>query len=331
MTTSVERGINELRKGALVIVFDDLNRNSASLIGAAESVTPQNVNAMTKVGKGLVCVCLSESKAKAMHLPLMVDDIDLSVSKPYAISVDCMSTTTGISSFERSDTIKAFTNKDLNVQQFRTPGHVFPLIAKDDGLLRRVDIVEAAVDLASWSSTVPVAYSCEVLNTSGEMASKEEVEILAKSMGMILLLLSELLNFRRHDLLSSFACFIGESHSYNSKMGYPSSKLHIDPIKAGLDKGVYGVYVLINHMKYVGVMNVGLSCEVHLLGFHQKLQDQVAEVEVKCLIRTERAFHTLEDFIVQFGNDVKSVEQRFGFHESKDDQEVFYADYAAYQ
>lgn len=314
--TSLAQGVNALRNGELIIVFDDMKSQIASFVGIAESVSPQKVNAMIKLGKGLVSVCMTEDQANKLKLPFMVQNNN-SLMKPFTISVDYISTTTGISAFERSDTIKAFTNKNVQMQQFRTPGHVFPLVSKTKGLLQRVDIVEAAVDLAIISSAFPVAYICEILNTSGNIATKEEIDSIAKTNDIFVINISDILDYIKNDILCSFTCPILKKKQPGQKIGFPTFNLQIDLNKVHLDKGVYGVNISINHVKYVGVMNVGIRCEVHLLDFSDKIYDQSVKVDVLFFVRDEISFSMLDELILQIGKDVEYVESRCGLQKVK--------------
>jgi hypothetical protein len=132
MYPSIQNGIKRLKSGELIIVIDDIETQTGYLMGLAEMVTAQNVNLMTKIGKGLVYVCIDDKKAKDLMLPLMDHS---NSSKNFTVSIDYKSTTTGISAFERCDTIKAMTTQEVKPDDFKKPGHVFPLVFSDNGIL----------------------------------------------------------------------------------------------------------------------------------------------------------------------------------------------------
>ncbi|MFC6601092.1 3,4-dihydroxy-2-butanone-4-phosphate synthase [Ectobacillus funiculus] len=188
MTASViERGIGRMKDGELIILLDDINTGTGTLVGAAQHVTPNLVNFMTKIGKGLISVCLTEENAKRLDLLFMVDRSLNPKTKPFTVSVDHRTNTTGISAYERADTIRAFTYEDVQPGDFRKPGHIFPLAGKENGLLQRVDIVEAVIDLTKMASLAPVGYICDILNQKGEMASELEIETMSEEYGLPIL------------------------------------------------------------------------------------------------------------------------------------------------
>jgi 3,4-dihydroxy-2-butanone 4-phosphate synthase len=321
--TLVKNGIHSLKSGELIIAYDDVETQMASLVGLAEKATPQNVNMMTKIGKGLVYVCLTEDKAKQLKLPFMVRDNENHLSKSFTVSVDFKSTTTGISAFERADTIKSFTNKSIQPDEFRRPGHVFPLISKEKGLLQRIGIAEAAVDLAKMVSAAPVAYICEILNSSGEIASQEEVAKLASHHGLQIVKVSDIMDMMNGELLSSFKAKVIKGRQLGRTIGFPTANLHVDQTTINLASGVYGVKVLYNNEAFFGVMNVGvrptfkeenpmIRYEVHILDFDKFIYDEEIKIDVCFFLREEISFPTINELISQIKEDVEFVTQRFG-------------------
>lgn len=178
-----------------IILFDDCESEMAFLMGTAESVSGDNVNFMTRFGRGLVYICITQDQARVLNLSLMGES-DLSHKKTFTISVDHKTTTTGISADERANTIKAFIQPHVKPEDFRRPGHIFPLISKERKLLDRVGIAEAAVLLSELKSKYPAAYACEILNEDGEVANRNEVDQLSRRLGLQILNLSELVNYQ---------------------------------------------------------------------------------------------------------------------------------------
>jgi 3,4-dihydroxy 2-butanone 4-phosphate synthase/GTP cyclohydrolase II len=155
---SIESAIYDLMLGKVVIVVDDEDReNEGDFICIAEKATPDNINFMIKEGRGLVCTPITAQRARELDLPPMVTHNTDYHGTAFTVSVDHVTTTTGISAFERSQTIKALMNPAAKPSDFRRPGHVFPLIAKDGGVLRRAGHTEAAVDLAKMCGSYPAA------------------------------------------------------------------------------------------------------------------------------------------------------------------------------
>jgi 3,4-dihydroxy-2-butanone 4-phosphate synthase len=311
----------QLKAGELVILYDDVETKVGALVGIAEAVSPHTVNQMTKIGKGLVYVCITEEKAQQLELPLMSNDNHYISHKPLTVSVDFMSTTTGISAFERSDTIKAFTDENTRAGDFRRPGHVFPLLSKDNGLLQRTGMAEAATDLAKLASAAPAAYMCEILNQAGDIASKQEIVQIAEAHSLSLILLSELIELSKNEVLGSFQGLVIKGREVGRKLGFPTANLCPDWDNP-LDFGVYGVTVDLNGAKYFGVMNVGvrptfnnenqdIHHEVHLLGFSGTIYNEILKIDVNFFVRNEKSFSTVDQLIFQIKRDIQYVEKRF--------------------
>jgi len=177
---TVERAIEDIREGRMVIVADDEDReNEGDLVMAAAKVTPDHVNFMTKYGRGLICVALTDERADALDLPLMTQRNTDPQETAFTISVDAhrrFGVTTGISAQDRARTIEVLTSSDSDPSDLRRPGHIFPLRAKPGGVLRRVGQTEASVDLARMADLPPVGVICEILNEDGTMARRRELK-----------------------------------------------------------------------------------------------------------------------------------------------------------
>jgi 3,4-dihydroxy-2-butanone 4-phosphate synthase len=311
---------NKLTNGKMVIVYDDVVTNIGSFVGIADKVTPQTVNQMIKIGKGLIYVCITEERASQLKLPLMVG---ANSSKSLTVSVDYKETTTGISAFERSDTIKAFTDDLVQPGDFRRPGHVFPLLGKDKGLLQRVGIAEAAIALSRMAAATPIAYICEILNDTGDIATKEEIIQIAKAYDLNIVLMSDLIALKRNELIGSFTGQVIQGRETRRKIGFPTAHLLVEMVKP-LEHGVYGVTVVFNQIKYYGVMNVGnrptfnkesneIHYEVHLLKFNNMaIYGKTIKVDVNFFVRPEISFPTVDQLVYQIKKDIEHVEDRFG-------------------
>ncbi|UFJ40899.1 3,4-dihydroxy-2-butanone-4-phosphate synthase [Brevibacillus humidisoli] len=313
----VERGLRVLREGELIVLLDDVHTGIGVLVGTAEHVTPKKVNMMTKAGKGLVSVCLPESVAQKLDLPFMVED----PMKPFTLSVDYKTCTTGISSFERAETIKAFTREDIRPEDFRKPGHVFPLAGKEHGILQRTALVEAVIDLAKETSASPVGYVCEILNQQGEIASIQDIEKLARECGFPVLTVSEIVEMRREDVLCTFVGQVIHGKQIGRKIGFPTANLQVDSKEGQLPNGVYGVNVHYDNRRFLGIMNVGLRptihpeetavhYEVHIFDFDETIYGEKLQIEVGFFVREERSFATMHDLISQIKKDVEFVKHR---------------------
>lgn len=183
-TYDMEDIFEDLRNGKIILVSDDENReNEADMICAGENVTGENVNIMASFGKGLICTPMSDAFAKKFKLNQMVANNTDNHSTAFTVSIDHISTTTGISAFERAKTIRELCNDKSKPEDFRRPGHVFPLVARDGGVLTRQGHTEATVDLLTMAELKPVGLCCEIMDIDGHMMRGKKVEELAEKFG----------------------------------------------------------------------------------------------------------------------------------------------------
>jgi 3,4-dihydroxy 2-butanone 4-phosphate synthase/GTP cyclohydrolase II len=193
----IEEAIYDLIQGKVIIAVDDEDReNEGDFIVLAEKATPEAINFMIKEGRGLVCVPITEERAQELELPPMVSRNTDYHGTAFTISVDHASTSTGISAFERSATILAMINPETRPQELRRPGHVFPLIAKAGGVLRRAGHTEAAVDLARMCGSFPAAVICEVIKEDGSMARVPDLMEIAKKHDIRIITIQDLIHYR---------------------------------------------------------------------------------------------------------------------------------------
>jgi 3,4-dihydroxy 2-butanone 4-phosphate synthase / GTP cyclohydrolase II len=193
----VKELLEELRQGRPVILVDDEDReNEGDLIMAAEHVTPEWVNFMLRECRGLLCVALPEERAKALDLPLMVERNQDPQGTRFTVSVDARGTTTGISAFERAATIRLLADPEARPQDFRRPGHVFPLVARPGGVLRRAGHTEATVDLLRLGGLTPVGSLIEILKEDGTMARLPDLLEFARRHGLRVGTIADLIRYR---------------------------------------------------------------------------------------------------------------------------------------
>ena len=193
---TVEEAIHALKNGDLIIVVDDEDReNEGDFIMLGEHATPENINFMAMHGRGLICTPISTKIAEKFALTLMVDDNTDRHGTVFTVSIDYKTTTTGISAFERSDTILALLDETNEASDFKRPGHIFPLIAQDGGVIARRGHTEAAVELAKICHSTEVAVICEILNEDGTMARLPQLEQLAAKWDMKLISIEQLTQY----------------------------------------------------------------------------------------------------------------------------------------
>ncbi|CVM14035.1 3,4-dihydroxy-2-butanone-4-phosphate synthase [Bacillus sp. FSL R5-0820] len=181
MYHSVDEAVNALKRGEIIIVVDDEDReNEGDFVALAEHATPEVINFMALHGRGLICTPVHASIAKHLDLHPMVERNTDAHHTAFTVSIDHTSTTTGISAFERSTTILAMLNKESKPEDFARPGHVFPLIGKEGGVVERPGHTEAAIDLAKLAGSVPAGVICEIMNADGTMARVPELQKIQK-------------------------------------------------------------------------------------------------------------------------------------------------------
>jgi len=194
---SIEEAIYDLMMGKTIIVVDDENReNEGDFIALAEKSTPEVINFMIKEGRGLVCVPITEERAAELELPPMVQRNTDYHGTAFTVSIDHVGTSTGISAAERAATVQAMIDPRAKPSDFRRPGHIFPLIAKKGGVLRRAGHTEAAVDLARMCGSYPAAVICEVIKEDGEMARVPDLREIADKFGLKLITIENLIRYR---------------------------------------------------------------------------------------------------------------------------------------
>lgn len=195
---TIEEAIEEIKKGNMVVVVDDEDReNEGDLVMAAEKVTPQSITFMATYGRGMICVPLEEARASELDLHLMVDKNNENMGTAFTVTVDHSSSTTGISAFERAKTVKELTNLSAVKGDFVRPGHVFPLVARNGGVLKRAGHTEASVDLARLAGLYPAGLICEIMNDDGTMARVPQLMEYVKHHGLKIITIAQLIEYRR--------------------------------------------------------------------------------------------------------------------------------------
>lgn len=201
MLSSIEEALLDLAEGKVVIVVDDEDReNEGDFIIPADKITPETINFMTKFGRGLICTPLTSKRAEELELDLMVPSNDSDSQAAFTVSIDSIHGGSGISAKDRNRTIEALTNDKTRSQDFCRPGHIFPLIARNGGVLERRGHTEAAVDLAILSGHSPVAVLCEILDDDGETATADHLAKLAKIFRLKIISIEDLVTYVKKSL-----------------------------------------------------------------------------------------------------------------------------------
>ncbi len=194
---TIDEALKDLKEGRMVVVVDDEDReNEGDLVMAAEKVTPEAVNFMIRYARGLVCAPLKSERVRELDLPPMVSQSNDTHCTAFTVSVDAGSCTTGISAFERAETIKALIDPETKPSDLQRPGHIFPLEAMEGGVLRRAGHTEAAVDLATLAGLKPAGAICEIINEDGSMARLPQLIEFCREHNLKLISIADLISYR---------------------------------------------------------------------------------------------------------------------------------------
>ncbi len=196
---SIEAAISDLKLGKMIIVVDDEDReNEGDFIMPADMITPEAINFMITYGRGLVCAPLSQEIAKKLDLPLQVQTNTDTMGTAFTVTIDAKEKVhTGISASDRSHTLKFMADPSSKASDFTRPGHIFPLIAKDGGVIERQGHTEAAVDFSKLAGMAPVGVICEIMNEDGSMARLPELLILAEKHNLKVVSIADLVTYRK--------------------------------------------------------------------------------------------------------------------------------------
>ncbi len=201
---TVESAIEDIRQGKMIIIADDENReNEGDLVCAAEMITPEVINFMTKEARGLICLSMTEERAKQLNLHQMVDHNTEELQTAFTVSIDAarkFGVTTGISASDRATTVKIVTDERTQPDDLRRPGHIFPVVSRNGGVLKRVGQTEASVDIARLAGLKPIGVICEIMNEDGTMARRNELRKFADKHGIKFITVAQMISYRlRHE------------------------------------------------------------------------------------------------------------------------------------
>lgn len=202
--TTVEQAVKAVKSGKLIIIVDDEDReNEGDLMAAAEKVTPEIINFMTKHARGLICLPLTKKKLKELDIPLMVRDNTAPFQTAFTVSIDAKEgVTTGISAYDRAKTVLTAIDSKTRPKDLSRPGHIFPLQAKDGGVLKRSGQTEAAVDIARMAGLKQAGVICEIMNEDGTMARMPHLKKFSQAHNIPILTIADLIHFRmKHERL----------------------------------------------------------------------------------------------------------------------------------
>jgi 3,4-dihydroxy 2-butanone 4-phosphate synthase/GTP cyclohydrolase II len=241
MLDSIESAIEDLKKGKLIIVVDDEDReNEGDFITAAENATPEVINFMSTHGRGLICASLTEERCAELKLQPMVADNTSLHETAFTVSIDLLGNgcTTGISAQDRSKTIKALVNPDTKAEDLGRPGHIFPLKAKKGGVLRRSGHTEATIDMSRLAGFAPAGVLVEIMNEDGSMARLPQLMDIAKKFDLKLISIKDLIEYRlQHETLIKEAVRVFMPTNYGSFELIAFEQVNTGEVHLALKKG----------------------------------------------------------------------------------------------
>ncbi len=243
MFQTIEEAVRDLKAGRPIIVVDDEDReNEGDFVALSDQITPEIINFMITHGKGLVCTTITEELAQQLQLPAMASENTDPYGTAFTVSIDHISTSTGISAYERAETIQHLTKEDTKAEDFKRPGHVFPLVAKQGGVLERAGHTEAAIDLAKLSDAFPSATICEIVKDDGKMARLPDLIELAKEFDLSIITIEDLQTYRKQhevQIKREVETVLPTKYGMYDVIGYSNlldNKEHIALIKGDITK-----------------------------------------------------------------------------------------------
>lgn len=265
---TIEEAIKDIKKGKMVIIVDDESReNEGDLVLAAEYATPRRLNFMIKHARGIMCVPIERKRLQELNIPLMVKEPSDLFNTPFTVTVDAKDgITTGVSAYDRSVTIKKLIDKNTKPEDLVRPGHIFPLMPKDGGVLERAGHTEAAVDIVKLAGLYPAAVICEVMKDDGSMARLDELQKLSKTFNIKIISIKDLITYRykKEKLIEEVVETILPVEGCNFKLKAYQSKID-KKIHIALIKGeVYGkkdVLVRVHSQCITGDVFKSLRCD----------------------------------------------------------------------
>jgi 3,4-dihydroxy 2-butanone 4-phosphate synthase / GTP cyclohydrolase II len=270
MFCSVEEAIEEVKNGKVIIIVDDEDReNEGDFICAAEYVTPEIVNFMTKYGRGMLCVAVNGKRLDELGLPLMVDSNSALHGTQFTVTIDAKEgTTTGISAADRALTIKKIMDENTKASDFARPGHIFPLRAFDEGVLRRTGHTEAAVDICKLAKLKPAGVLCEIMLDNGEMARVPDLLKVAEKFDLKVLTVKDVIEYRlrKERLIEKISSANLPTVHGNFKVAVYKSQVdqkeHIALVKGNIDS-LNPVLVRMHSECLTGDVFHSLRCDCH--------------------------------------------------------------------
>ncbi|WP_158738475.1 3,4-dihydroxy-2-butanone-4-phosphate synthase [Alteribacillus sp. YIM 98480] len=317
--SSFKTAYDELQTGRLIVLVDDLNHNVSYLTGLLDKVNPEQVNFMIRFGKGLIYAGINKNQAERLELPIMAGDGWWNGS---TVSVDHHSSSTGISVNERAVTLKALNMELARPEHFIRPGHVFPVVYAENGLLERRSVFEAAAEVAGKHGSLVNTFICELLNNKGEIANYHEVTSFCQTYELCHVSMSTILKKQGNHSLTRFTAETIKIPYINHAIGFPNINLNLKKYSPPLRSGVYGIRVTCDQQTDIGIMHVnetegtksGKVFDMYIeSSLSQRLANKTVFIEVNFFLRPLKFFSSssIDDLVVMYKKDNEQVRKYF--------------------
>ncbi len=265
---SIDEAIDEIKRGKILVIVDDYTReNEGDFIMAAEKVTPEAINFMTKHGRGLVCLSMESKRLDELDIPCMVNRNTAKMKTAFSVSIDAVhGTTTGISAHDRAQTILTAIDEKTKPEELAKPGHIFPLRAKEGGVLKRAGHTEAVVDLTRLADLYPAGVLCEIMDDDGTMARLPKLKKIAKQFNLKLITIKSLIEYRKRKekfVLREAEATLPTKYGNFKLIAYRdllSNLIHIALVK-GIVKGKKNVLVRVHSECLTGDVFASKRCD----------------------------------------------------------------------
>lgn len=315
MLSQVEVAIDAIRRGEMVILVDDEDReNEGDLVIAAEKVTPEAINFMALYGRGLICLSMTDERLQQLAIPMMVEDNTSPYGTAFTVSIEAAEgVTTGISAADRARTIQVAVQDGAKPSDLVRPGHVFPLRAKKGGVLARTGQTEGSVDLARLAGLKSAAVICEILNDDGTMARLPELRKFAETHGVCIVSVADLIKHRlaKEGLVeclseTPYPNAYGEDFKLRCYRDHVDGSEHLVLILGEPEKATEAVPVRVQHQCVVGDVFRGIDCDCgwQLHGSLEYIAEQGCGVLVYLHKKEHSRFHAVEKYVMNVKRDV---------------------------
>ena len=309
-TAPIEDAIEAIRRGEMVILVDDEDReNEGDLVVAAELVTPEHINFMATHGRGLICLTMTADRLRELELPMMVQENTASFGTAFTVSIEARDgVTTGISAHDRAHTIRVAVDDRTRPHDLVRPGHIFPLRARDGGVLERTGQTEGSVDLARLAGVKPAGVICEILNEDGTMSRMSDLESFAAKHNLLICTVKDLIDYRlkREPLVelvaeAPYPCEYGDGWRLRCYRDVVDGGEHLVLVLGQPEQATSPVLVRVQHQCTIGDVFRGTDCDCgwQLHGSMEMIAEEGCGVLVYLHKKEHSRFHAVRKYVLK--------------------------------